>query len=268
MVVIVLVTLFQSGNEWRGLQSAAMVGEARSDGRARQFATTHWSVVLAAGDRTHPRFRDALSELCSLYWRPVHAYIRRRVEDEALADDLTQGFFTSLLERDALAAADRDRGRFRAFLLTSTKFYLSDQWDRERAQKRGGGTPPLSLDDRSTDARPIDPPDPASTPDLEYDRQWALALLALVGRRLDAELVDHGDPVRMRRLAALLTDSGEARYRDIAAELDMTESAVKVSVHRLRKRYAAILREEVLRTVAAPDAVDGELRFLLAAVSA
>jgi RNA polymerase sigma-70 factor (ECF subfamily) len=129
-----------------------MVGEARSDCRARQFATTQWSVVLAAGDPTHPRFRDALSELCSLYWGPVRAYIRRRVGDEALADDLTQGVFTALLERDALAAADRDRGRFRAFLLTATKFHLSDRWDHERAQKRGGGQVLVSIDQRSPDA--------------------------------------------------------------------------------------------------------------------
>ena len=245
-----------------------MVGEARSDGQARQFATTHWSVVLAAGDRAHPRFRDALSELCSVYWGPVRAYVGRRVGDDALADDLTQGFFTALLERDALAAADRDRGRFRAFLLTATKFYLSDQWDRERAQKRGGGTVLLSIDGQSPDAPPLDPPDRASTPDREYDRQWALALLALVGHRLDDELAAHDDPVRMRRLAKLLTEGGGTRYRDVADELGMTESAVKVSVHRLRKRYGVILRDEVSRTVATPESVDEELRFLLAALSA
>jgi RNA polymerase sigma-70 factor (ECF subfamily) len=244
-----------------------MVGEARSDGRGRQFATTQWSVVLAAGNPAHPRFRDALGELCSLYWGPVRAYVGRRVGDEALADDLTQGFFTSLLERDALAAADRDRGRFRAFLLTAAKFYLSDQRDRARAQKRGGGTVLVSIDEPLCDGPPLDPPDPASTPDREYDRQWALALLALVGRRLDAELTAHDDPVRMRRLARLLTEGGETRYRDVAEELGMTESAVKVSVHRLRKRYAVILRDEVSRTVATPEGVDDELRFLLAALS-
>jgi RNA polymerase sigma-70 factor (ECF subfamily) len=230
------------------------------------FETTHWSVVLAAGNRAHPRFHDALGELCSLYWAPVRAFVRRRVGDDALADDLTQGFFAGLLERDALGAADRDRGRFRGFLLTSVKFYLSDYWDRERAQKRGGGRPPLSLDARPFDTPPIDPPDPMLTPDREYDRQWALALLALVGRRLDDELGEHGDPVKMRRLAALLTD-GETRYREVGEELGMSESAVKVSVHRLRKRYAAILREEVLRTVATPDAIDEELQFLLSALT-
>jgi RNA polymerase sigma-70 factor (ECF subfamily) len=244
-----------------------MVGEAASDGQARQFATTHWSVVLAAGDRAHPRFRDALSELCTLYWEPVRAFVGRRVGDAALADDLTQGFFTSLLERDALAAADRDRGRFRAFLLTAAKFYLSDHWDREHAQKRGGGTSLVSIDQRSADAAPLDLADPASTPDREYDRQWALALLALVGRRLDAELALHDDPLRMRRLAKVLTEGGGTRYRDVAEELGMSESAVKVSVHRLRKRYGVILRDEVSRTVATPEGVDEELRFLLAALS-
>jgi RNA polymerase sigma factor (sigma-70 family) len=241
--------------------------EGYNPARMVAFETTHWSVVLAAGDRDHPRFRDALSELCTLYWAPVRAFVRRRVGDDALADDLTQGFFTGLLERGALGAADRDRGRFRGFLLTSVKFYLSDHWDRERALKRGGGTRTLPLDERSGDTPPIDPPDPMLTPDREYDRQWALALLALVTKRLDAELGEHGDPARMRRLAMLLTDGGDTRYRDIAEELGMTESAVKVSVHRLRKRYGAILREEVLRTVAATDAVDEELRFLLDALS-
>jgi RNA polymerase sigma-70 factor (ECF subfamily) len=244
-----------------------MVAEVRSDDRHRQFPTTHWSVVLAAGDSAHPSFRDALSELCNLYWAPVRSFVRRRVGDDALADDLTQGFFAGLLERGALAAADQDRGRFRGFLLTSVKYYLADQWDRGRALKRGGGERPLSIDDRSADAPPIDPPDPTSAPDREYDRQWALTLLEVVRKRLDTELAEHKDPARMRRLAAMLTDGGDTKYRDVASELHMNESAVKVSVHRLRKRYAAILREEVLRTVSTPEAVDEELRFLLTALS-
>jgi DNA-directed RNA polymerase specialized sigma24 family protein len=249
-----------------GYNRAVMVGGASTGDRHGHFPTTHWSVVLAAGDCAHPGSRDALSELCTLYWAPVRAFVRRRAGDAA-ADDLTQGFFAALLERGALSAADQDRGRFRGFLLTSVKYYLADQWDRAHAQKRGGGDQPLSLDHRTDDVPPIDPPDPSSTPDREYDRQWALTLLELVRARLDAELATHKDPTRMRRLASALTDSAEARYRDIARDLQMNESAVKVSVHRLRKRYAAILREEVLRTVSTPKAVDEELRFLLTAVS-
>lgn len=223
--------------------------------------------MLAAGNSAHPQFRDALSELCRLYWEPVRAFVRRRVANDSQADDLTQGFFAALLDRGALAAADKDRGRFRGFLLTSVKYYLADQWDRDRAQKRGGGDTPISLDDTSRDQPFIDPPDTSATPDREYDRHWALAMLAVVRQRLDGELAALGNAPRMRRLAGLLTDD-EARYRDVAAELGMTESAVKVAVHRLRKRYAIILREEVLRTVATPEAVDEELRFLLTAVSA
>lgn len=243
-----------------------MVAETPSDDRARLFATTRWSVVIAAGDSAHPHFRDALSELCRLYWGPVRAFVRRRVANDAQADDLTQGFFAALLDRRVLAAADRDRGRFRGFLLTSVKYYLADQWDRDRALKRGGGETPISLDDTSRDQPVIDPPDESATPDREYDRQWALAMLDVVRQRLEGELAEMGNASRMRRLAGLLTDD-EARYRDVASELGMTESAVKVAVHRLRKRYAVILREEVLRTVATPDAVDEELRFLLMAVS-
>ncbi len=193
--------------------------------------------------------------------------MRRRVASDAHADDLTQGFFAALLDRGALSAADRDRGRFRGFLLTSVRHYLADQWDHDRAQKRGGGEAPMSLDDRRDDKPAFDPMDVASTPDREYDRQWALAMLNAVRQRLDAELADRSDGLRMRRLAGLLTDD-ETRYRDVAAELGMTESAVKVSVHRLRKRYASILREEVTRTVSTPQGVDEELRFLLMAVSA
>jgi RNA polymerase sigma-70 factor (ECF subfamily) len=243
-----------------------VVADPHPDDRTRQFATTHWSVVLAAGDSAHPDFRDALSELCRLYWGPVRAFVRRRVGNDAQADDLTQGFFAALLDRGALAAADRDRGRFRGFLLTSVKYYLADQWDRERAQKRGGGEAPISLETARDEPR-FDPPDTSATPDREYDRQWALAMLDVVRQRLDAEFAPLGNATRMRRLAGLLTDD-QAKYRDVAAELGMTESAVKVAVHRLRKRYAIILREEVLRTVAAPEAVDEELRFLLTALSA
>jgi len=244
-----------------------VVADTHPDDRARQFATTHWSVVLAAGNSAHPHFREALSELCRLYWAPVRAFVRRRVANDAQADDLTQGFFTALLDRGALAAADRDRGRFRAFLLTSVKYYLSDQWDRDRARKRGGGDTPISLADRTRDQPLFDPPDGSATPDREYDRQWALAMLDVVRKRLETEIAALANASRMRRLAGLLTDD-EEKYRDVAAELGMTESAVKVAVHRLRKRYAVILREEVLRTVATPEAVDEELRFLLAAVSA
>lgn len=238
-----------------------------SGARAGHFATTQWSLILAAGDSAHPRFQDALGELCTRYWAPVRGFVRRRAGDDALADDLTQGFFASLLERKALAAADRDRGRFRAFLLTAVKYYLADQYDRASAKKRGGGRPDVSLDQRSADGPSLEPPDPGAAPDREYDRQWALALLDAVRARLDSELASGSEPDRMRRLAALLTGA-DARYADVARELGMTESAVKVAVHRLRKRYAAILREEVARTVDSPAAVDEELRFLLDAVSA
>ncbi len=234
---------------------------------AGQFRTTQWSLVIAAGDDRNPRFQQALSDLCDSYWYPVYAYVRRRGASADAAQDLTQGFFSSLLERNTLAAADRERGRFRSFLLTALKFYLADEHDRATAKKRGAGQPALSLDLEGAEDRYRLEAEPESTPDRVYERRWALEVLELAHRRLRTEITRSSHPERSGRLAAYLTgDRDEAGYREVAAELGMTESAVKVAVHRLRKRYGALLREEVERTVGDPAETDGELRFLLAAL--
>ena len=230
------------------------------------FATTRWSLVLSAG-AGRPESRQALEELCQLYWAPVRGYIRHRVRDDALADDLTQGFFTAFLERGAVSSADADRGRFRSFLLTSVKYYLADERDKAAALKRGSGVAPVSLDAQDEEGRTIDVEDPGLTPEREYDRQWALAFLARARARLDEQMGAERDADRMRRLAFLATDDA-AGYAAVARELGMNESAVKVAVHRLRRRFAVILRDEVARIADTPEAIEDELRFLLAALTA
>ena len=234
---------------------------------AGQFRTTQWSLVIAAGDDRNPRFHQALSDLCESYWYPVYAYVRRRGGDADSAQDLTQGFFSSLLERNTLAAADRERGRFRSFLLTALKFYLADEHDRATAKKRGAGVVAMSLDLEGAEERYRLEAEPDDTPDRAYERRWALEVLDLTHRRLRTEIERSAHPERAQRLARYLTGDGdEAGYREVAEELGMTESAVKVAVHRLRKRFGALLREEVERTVGDPGETEGELRFLLAAL--
>lgn len=232
-----------------------------------RFRTTQWSLVLAAGDDRNPRFHQALADLCERYWYPVYAYVRRRGADPDAAQDLAQGFFSSLLEKNTLRAADRDRGRFRSFLLTALKFYLADEYDRARALKRGGGQEALSLDLEGAEARYRLEAEPEASPDRVFERRWALEVLEQTHRRLQEEIARSSHPERPRRLAAFLTGDGDDQsYREVAAELGMSESAVKVAVHRLRKRYGALLREEVERTVGNPEETEGELRFLLAAL--
>lgn len=235
----------------------------------RRFLTTHWSMVQAAGDKQSPEFARAMSDLCELYWYPVYAFVRRRGADVDRAQDLTQGFFSRLLEKDTLRAADPDRGRFRSFLLSALKFYLGDERDRERAQKRGGGLKPVSLDVdvEAAESRYILEADPDQTPDKVFYRRWAMELLDHTHERLRDELQNTGDPERSIRLAAFLTsEGGGATYAEVAAELGMSEGAVKVAVHRLRKRFGTLLREEVARTVVDPADIDEELRFLLTTI--
>lgn len=234
----------------------------------RQFATTQWSVVLAAGDSQDPHFHDALADLCQRYWYPVYAYVRRWGTDADAAQDLAQGFFCHLLEKRTLKSVSRDRGRFRSFLLGCLKLYVADERDRARAAKRGGGTAAVPLDLDAAEQRYASETDPKESPDRLFARRWALEVLAQTHARLAEDLERAADPERSRRLARFLTDGDAPRYRDVAAELGMSESAVKVAVHRLRRRFGTLLREEVARTVADPERVDEELRFLLDAVGA
>jgi RNA polymerase sigma-70 factor (ECF subfamily) len=235
---------------------------------ASGFATTHWSIVLAAGQGASPQAREAFAALCSMYWYPVYAFARRRTGRVDDAQDLTQEFFTRLLEKDSLRFADRERGRFRSFLLTSFKNFLSQQRAQANAQKRGGGQSPIPLDFSSGERRfDLEPADEL-TPEKIYERRWALTLLERVLGRLRDEHATGGKSDLFDALKSSLTDGGTAEgYRQIGAKLGMSEGAVKVAAHRFRRRYGEILREEIGQTVSGPDEIEDELRQLFAAIS-
>ncbi|MEI8288136.1 MAG: sigma-70 family RNA polymerase sigma factor [Verrucomicrobiota bacterium] len=233
------------------------------------FATTHWSVVLSAADSDTHHARDALARLCQSYWYPLYTYVRRRGYAAHDAQDLTQAFFLRLMERRWVADADRERGRFRTFLLTALQRFLADEWDRGRAQKRGGGVPhvPVQLD--SAEIRYGHEPADELTPEQSYERRWALTLLDTVLQNLRAEYERAGKGELFAGLNSSLVGGRETQpYAELAAQLAMNEGAVKVAVHRLRKRYRQLLRDEIARTTIAAGDVDDELRHLFAVLAA
>lgn len=228
------------------------------------FATTHWSVVLAAGDASSPEAAAALEELCRGYWFPLYAYARRSGQDVPAAEDLTQEFFARLLQKDYLRVADRRRGRFRWFLLTAFKCFLANEWDRERALKRGGGQKAIPLDGLTAEQRyQLEPADRHSA-DLLFERRWAMTLLEAARTRLQSEFAAAGKSDRFNLLEGSLPgERVELTYAELGAKLGMSEGAVKTEVHRMKRRYAELMREEVARTVADPAEVDLELRHLI-----
>jgi RNA polymerase sigma factor (sigma-70 family) len=231
-------------------------------GGPSSFATTRWSVVVAAGGPTGTDARAALETLCSTYWYPLYAYARRRGQDRHAAEDLTQGFFARLLERGSVAAADPQRGRFRAFLLTAFQRFAVNEHERAAAQKRGGGVPTLSLDFDAGESRFATEPSHDLTPEREYERRFALALLARVLARVRDDRPGDAD------LLPYVGGTGDARpYAEIAAARGTSEGAVKVAVHRLRARYREHLRAEIRETVAEEADVDDEIRHLLEVVA-
>jgi RNA polymerase sigma-70 factor (ECF subfamily) len=231
-----------------------------------QFATTHWSLVLAARDRAEPGADDALSSLCGLYWYPLYAYVRRRGHGADEAHDLTQEFFARLLEKDFLAGVDRGKGQFRSFLLAACNHFLANEHDRARAKKRGGGRAVLSLDAADAEGRYLGEPADALTPEKLFERRWALALLQQVMARLRDEFEAKGKARLFDRLRGFLVGEKGVGYRQAADELGLSEGAVKVAVHRMRQRYRELLHEEIARTVGAPEEVEEELRALFAAL--
>ncbi|MBI5758171.1 MAG: sigma-70 family RNA polymerase sigma factor [Planctomycetales bacterium] len=229
------------------------------------FQTTHWSLVVAAGQRLSPQSDRALSELCRKYWLPLYGYVRRRVTDVHEAQDLTQDFFCRVLERNFFAAADPGRGRFRAFLLTSLKHFLANEWEKGRTQKRGGGLSVIELDFAVGESRLSLEPAHEETPERLFDRQWALTLLDLVLARLRIEFREAGKEDQFEQLKPFLSGARERsgeNYVDVGRAAGMTAEAVKVAAHRLRQRYRELLRAEIAQTVAQPGDVDDEIRDL------
>jgi RNA polymerase sigma factor (sigma-70 family) len=230
------------------------------------FATTRWTVVLAAGSRSTPQADVALEELCRTYWYPLYAYVRRHGHSREDAEDLTQSFFARFLQKNYLEKLRSEHGKFRAFLLASLKHFLANEWDRSRRQKRGGGAPLLSLDWQEAESRyRIDPADQLS-PDKIYDRAWAVTLLERVIGRLRAENDGEGKGPLFEGLKAfLMVGRGEIPYAQAAAGLGLTEGTARVAVHRLRRRYRELLREEIGQTLSDPAQVEEEMRALFSA---
>jgi RNA polymerase sigma factor (sigma-70 family) len=232
------------------------------------FVTTRWTVVLAAGRKSSPESDRALATLCQTYWYPLYAYVRRRGHSKEEAEDLVQGFFERFLARNYLAGLASEQGRFRAFLLASMKHFLANEWDKANRLKRGGHIGHLSLDWQDAETRyHLDPPDLAS-PDRLFDREWALALLARVVDRLASECAREGKAALFARARSFLALGSEAiPYNEAARELGLEEGALRVAVHRLRKRYRQLLREEIAQTLIDPAAVEEELKSLRAALT-
>jgi RNA polymerase sigma-70 factor (ECF subfamily) len=235
--------------------------------KAAQFVTTHWSVVLAAGDAGSPRAQEALEQLCRTYWYPLYAFVRREGFGPEEAQDLTQSFFAQVLERRDFASARREKGRLRSFLLVALKHFLVDEWRRMRAEKRGKGQTLIPLDEILAEERYNQEPVDSFNPDKIYERRWALTVLDRVLKALGEEYEAAGNRRLFEQLKTLLSDEpGRPSQAELALKLTMTENALKQAFHRLRRRYRELLKLEIASTVAAPGEVEEELRCLVRAL--
>jgi DNA-directed RNA polymerase specialized sigma24 family protein len=231
---------------------------------AGAFATTHWSVVVHAGDSRSPEADSAMERLCRAYWYPLYAFVRRKGHSHEDASDLTQAFFAKFLEKRYLKSVNPSLGKFRTFLLTSMTHFLANEWDKSQAQKRGGGQRLISFDDAAAEERYQLEPVEHTTPETLFERRWAQTLVKVVLDRLAAET----EAGRFEVLKPfLLEDKGAVSYDDAAAQLTLSVPAITSAIHRMRTRFGALLVEEVSNTVDTPDAVEPELRHLLATLS-
>ena len=244
------------------------VDNSRSGAHTGTFATTHWSVVLAAGEGDTPQAAAALEKLCRTYWYPIYAYVRRQGHNPEDAQDLTQDFFARLLAKGFPRGAAPERGKFRSFLLASLRHFLVDQHRHADAVKRGGGRRTISLDAGQAEERFRLEPRHESTPEKLYEREWAMTLLERARSRLGNEYAAAGKAELYERLQGFpLSEKSDRSFQQAAAELGMTASAVKSVVHRLRERYRQLVREEVAHTVADPAELNEEARYLIAVIS-
>ncbi|MFT5299798.1 MAG: DNA-directed RNA polymerase specialized sigma24 family protein [Mariniblastus sp.] len=229
----------------------------------RQFETTQWNLVKAINVEDSVASSTALQELCQTYWYPLYSYVRGQGHDANTAADLTQAFFADLLQREDLKKVDPSLGKFRSFLLTAIKHFLMNQWDKRNAQKRGGGRSPLSLNFEEADGKFALDPFHAQTPELIFQKQWARTLLERVNESLREEFQKRGKVHQFDRLRKFLAGkSNEETVGAAAAQLGMSEVAVKVAVHRMRQRFGLLLREEIEQTVSTPEEVDTEIQQL------
>jgi DNA-directed RNA polymerase specialized sigma24 family protein len=230
----------------------------------RNFPVTSWSLVVAAGKNNSTGSRDALNHLCGLYWYPLYGYIRRQAFDVSRAQDLTQAFFALVLEKNYIQDANCDRGKFRSFLLTCLKHFLANERDRNLALKRGGRTPALSLEICLCDGEMQYALEPGHdlTPERIFEQRWAMTLMKHVHDRLASEFARAGKGDQFQRLSGFIAEEVDVPYREVAAQCGVTEGSVKVAVHRLRRRFREVLRDEVMQTVSEVKEVEEEIRFL------
>lgn len=232
-----------------------------------RFAATRWTVVLSARAKDSPAASVALETLCRTYWQPLYAFARRQGHAPHDAQDFTQGFFARLLEKDYLRAVAREKGRFRSFLLVAFKRYLANERERARTAKRGGGRI-VALDDGTAETRYRHEPVDHLSADKLYERRWALALLELAMTRLREDFVAAGKARDFEHLKVFLTTpKDEANLAELATALDLTAGAARVAVHRIRRRYREVFREEISHTVATTEEIDDEVRHLLAVLA-
>lgn len=231
---------------------------------SRSFQTTRWSLVLAAGETAASESREALAGLCEAYWYPLYTFVRRQGYGPDEAADLTQGYFLTFLEKNYLADVRPEAGRFRSFLLASLKHFLSKERERARALKRGGGRNTLSIDWSGAESRFMAETIDSASPEAAFERQWARTMLDRAMKRLEGEFREAGKEQQLDCLRGHLTGEGQAaRYAEIAARLGISEGAVRVVIHRSRRRFGEHLRAEIAETVARPEDIDAEVRHLL-----
>lgn len=250
-----------------GSMTSSPLQQSSAVGSGRHFATTRWSLILAAQQEGTAASETALATLCESYWYPLYSFVRRQGYQEAEAQDFTQDFFARLLEKNDLQDVGRERGKFRSFLLASLKHFLSNARDRQQAARRGGRRQILSLDFQYAEERYRHEPSDHRTPEAEFDRQWALTLLAEVREALERQWRLAGKADQFTRLSPYLTGAPAVdSYRQAGEALGMSEGAVKVAVHRLRQRFGQLLRETIAQTVGTDEEVEAEVQQLFEAL--